>query len=235
MRFFIITFLFYSITAAAQPSESYMLNPVTDGYQSRYANSLIYFDNENVRIVMNFNNLEGNYYEFFAVVENKLDSAFVFEPLDIYAEMYADEDSLTAEPDIVYSADPDVQLEYINKEIEDLADDHSLHSGLSCLFSGVMLALSVAANEPPEPPLSTESEDDEFAYNMSILEDEKAFWENEVMRGTVIQPGKKTAGSFFIPASPGAEWVKVIIPVGDSEYIFNFRQSKIWIIDNQSF
>jgi hypothetical protein len=205
-----------------------MLTPVTDGYRPHYANSLVWFESVEVRIVMNFNNQAGDFFEFFAAIENKCDTAVAFEPLDVYAEIYTDEDSLAAEPEILYSVDPGEQLELIKKDIADLNRQKRMNEGLSCFFFAVSTAISIASNQPPDDSIfdDTAEAEDEYSYNASVLNQEKSFWENEVLRGSLILPGKKTAGSFFIPISPGAEWVKVIIPFGDSEYIFNFRQTK---------
>ena len=43
---------------------------------------------------------------------------------------------------------------------------------------------------------------------------------------TDLANGEKTAGLFYIPVKDDTEWFRVVIPVGNNEYVYNFRQHK---------
>jgi hypothetical protein len=229
MRFYFFIILSFTTAFGNQLTDNYTLTPVTEGNNFHFTNSLVWVEDNNAKTVLNFDDQAGNCFGFFTVIENKCDSAISFEPLDIYAEVYNDENGLTEEPELLYSIDPDEQVELIDKDIKSLKSNKELKDGLNCFLAGLSVAVAAASNEVPDGYIMDDivAEEDEYTYNKYDLEQEKIYWETEVLRSSLILPAKKAAGYFYIPISPEAKWIKVIIPFGETEYVFNFRQTKI--------
>jgi|GEM_PF-1677393 len=235
MKFFISFILAVSAAYAGSNNFEYTLSPVSDGYISRYTNSLTIVKDYNAFTILNYDEQAGSYFEFFISIKNECDSAVAFDPLDIYTESFTNEENLTEKPEVLYSVDPAEQLKLIDKDIADLKKQKNLNQGMSCLFAGVSVVAGTVSGSNSEADNVMESnsmlqdiidEEDEFEYNKFSLEQEKQFWQTEVLQNSLIRPGKKTAGYFFVPISSEAKWVQVVIPLGEKEYVFNFRQNK---------
>jgi hypothetical protein len=232
MKFFISFILALSVTYAGNNNKEFTLSPVSDGYISRYTNSLAIVKDENTLTILNYDEQAGSYFEFFVSVENKCDSSITFDPLDIYSESFKNENDLSEKPEVLYSVDPDEQIKLIEKDIAKLKKQKEFNQGLNCLFGSVTVVAGAVSGNSEEADEINESileniiaEEDDFEYNKFDLNQEKQFWQTEVLQSSLIRPGKKTAGYFFVPISPDAQWVQVVIPIGDKEYVFNFRQS----------
>jgi hypothetical protein len=233
MKFFLFILLTYTVTFGSS-QDQYTLTPVSEGKQ-RFTNSITIVEDDNARAFLNFDEQAGDYFEFFVVVENKCDSAVMFDPLEVYTESYKDENDLSEKPEVISSADPDEQLKYIDNDIVKLKKQNNLNEGMSCLFAGFTVAAGVASGQSADENIAQTgsilddivADEDEFEYNKYNLEQEKQFWQTEVLRSSLIRPGNKTAGYFFVPISSDARWVQVVVPLGEKEYVFNYRQNKI--------
>ena len=70
-------------------------------------------------------------------------------------------------------------------------------------------------------------ENQEIAFNneMAALNNEKGFWENDVLRITNIYPNQEIGRTFFMPIIQGAGIVKIVIRFNGASYEFLYNQT----------
>jgi hypothetical protein len=65
---------------------------------------------------------------------------------------------------------------------------------------------------------------DEARFEAQNLNELKQAWENNTIRKTTLETNYSMHGKVFFPATPGASYFKIFIPVDDQTLEFNFKQ-----------
>jgi len=65
-----------------------------------------------------------------------------------------------------------------------------------------------------------------FYRNVRSLNEQRIYWETEAFRKTDLQSGESIAGEVTFPLVKKSTFINIIVPVGEDEHIFKFRQKK---------
>ncbi len=191
----------------------------------------------NVEVLLQFKRQTHDYYEFYLSIKNLSDTAFIFNPNEIYSQPVHDKNKQYYNR--YYVVDPEQHLNKIDKEINQTVSNKRASDGLNTFVAFLDFATSIATigkkKTLEERHLEQENreyfarnvEDQEINYNNSLssLNNEKTYWENEILRTTKYNPGDKIGGVFIMPIIQVAEEVQVIIPVNGINYIFLYKQT----------
>ena len=181
-----------------------------------------------------------NKFAFYVEVENLTDKPVVFHPENIYCmQLNADKEPLqTGEPNMRYAIDPEVKIKQTKVELANNENRHSFNTGLNATFGLISIFAHVADDENNDKLGSVGNDVTNWSINQS---DENAFyqsrknqilsksefWEQEVLRKTTLYKNDRIGGLVFVPFNKDAEYIKLVVPIGDKQHAYLFRKVEI--------
>ena len=181
---------------------------------------------------------EEDLFLFYVEVENILEDKIVVHPAEIYLEVV--EERGNPNSDIAqrfFAVDPQREIAEINRMIK---EEESRHGGATAenIILGVFSVIADFASDIENKEVAVISDvfntgvnqvnEDTFHSDVEKeLAEVKAFWENEVLNKSVVEPGETVGGLVYLPFSRRAEVFKVVIPVCEQPQSYLFRQVQI--------
>jgi hypothetical protein len=59
------------------------------------------------------------------------------------------------------------------------------------------------------------------------LESRRKFWKNEVLNYSELKKDERVGGLVFIPVNPQVKYLRVVVPIGNADFQFYFKQVRI--------
>ncbi|WP_196886559.1 hypothetical protein [Aureivirga sp. CE67] len=175
---------------------------------------------------------------FFEVeITNQSDSTILIDPYDFYYTSYT-KDTLTL-IQFVHANDPELELLKIDKALSINSAKAKNNNSADLLNSTMHLAADVAELTSDKNMSRTkrslsnqkQSIDNKRVYfankNMS-LNDQRNFWENNLIRKTELPPGYTLKGLVVFKRSPKAKFYGFNFKIEDKTYEFDYTQEMIY-------
>ena len=133
--------------------------------------------------------------------------------------------------------DPEVEIEKIDKEINQTNSDQSLKTGIHVLESFANLAESIATigkNKTDEQieeenrtseDLQNSIDKDKTTYDekMYSLNEQKNYWGNDVLRKTTLRSNENISGYFHLHVNSNIFQFNLIIPIENDKFGFQYK------------
>lgn len=208
-----------------------------------YGREVIGKDDANGKVHISFSEVRDSRFIFLLTYENLTEKPVLLDPGEIYYEAFRD--SIPGKPDGLvmktYAVDPELTLAGIEEESNDLDASERTRLGVSAVVSTVDLVGSIVSigtkksakelrkeeREREERRRADENAQISYENNKIQLDNEKNYWMNDVLRKVTVFPGEKEGGFFHLPINRKADFIRLVIPVGEYSYSFDYRQYKV--------
>lgn len=196
-------------------------------------------ENGTAAVSFEFDGQSEDNFVFYIHVFNKSNEKIFVSPVNISAEMLNHDRAPLRDRDgsVVFALDPEKQIEKIEKEMARAESWHDVSTGFN-IFAAVVDVAATLSSDHRHKALKAGAE---IAYwgtkqaveteihkdNIRLMNRDREFWKNEVLRDSEIYPGEEIGGLVFIPKNNHAKYIRLNFQAGDSDYSFLFRQEKI--------
>ncbi|MGE5682384.1 MAG: hypothetical protein ACM34K_16065 [Bacillota bacterium] len=192
------------------------------------------------RVQLTFEDIQENNYVFYLEIKNKSEFKEVVDPAEIYLESYYPVDSeKTITLSRINACDPEKQIISIDKSINQTNSAENTRRGLSCLVSAVDFTSTVTKigkkrskeeieeenRERENRRIDNENAEAEYKEKNDRLNDNRSYWQNDTFRKTTLENGQNAGGYIHIPFWGSAKYLRIVIPVEKSKYIFRYKQT----------
>ncbi|MFZ1288706.1 MAG: hypothetical protein WAR79_01355 [Melioribacteraceae bacterium] len=166
-------------------------------------------------------------------VYNKSGEKILVDPKEAYFKVY-NEDREQINKEKYFALDPEKQISKLNEDIEDRETDHNVVTGLNIAFSLLSTIVDLADDEDNDVEEVAENvailvdnqvnEEISYSEDKKYFENNKDFWENDVLRITELDSEESVQGILLVPIFSYAKYVKLFIPLGNTVHIYKFKQ-----------
>lgn len=196
-------------------------------------------ENDAVSVSVEFDGQSENDFVFYVHIKNISDDTVLVTPRDIFIEaLKKDLSEVDKRFGIMLAADPEIQLTHINKEKESRKTMHGVTSSLNAAFALVSIIADLSDNNKygdghkviRNVTVWADNqirEEINYSESMKHLESQKEFWGNEVLRNTDLIKGEEVGGLVFVPFNPNVKYMRLIVPVGNTDFEFYYKQVKV--------
>lgn len=190
-------------------------------------------------VSVEFDGQSGNDFVFYVEIENRSDETLAINPRDIFAEaVKKDLKKIDERFQPLWATDPEMELGRINKEKEGRKTMHSVTTGLNAAFTLLSIIGTLSDKDTHHDGHKVVRdvvvwadnqvrEEIDYSESMKSLESQRKFWKNEVLNYTELKKDQRIGGLVFIPFNPQIKYLRFIIPIGNSDFEFYFKQVKI--------
>ena len=182
---------------------------------------------------LSFEDRTENEFILYLYAENKDEENFLLEPPKIFVKAY-DQHKNQIQLPIVHAVDPEEQIYFLSKNIEERENTHDVVTGLNIAFSllDTFIDLTDDDDNNAEEVLenivifSGNQIGEEIDHNNDIdyLKSQKAYWQNEVLRRTQLSKEENIGGIFYLPIIKEAKFIKIYVPLGKTTHTYKFEQ-----------
>ncbi|MHB1687085.1 MAG: hypothetical protein ACYCVH_06910 [Ignavibacteriaceae bacterium] len=233
--FIIIPALFYLYGCATIPV--YRINALEQQSDLYMGMETIRKGNNNAEVTLQFQSQSESNYVFFVKIKNTSNMQYIVEPKNIFSKSVTGEN--ISDSTNYYAVDPEQQIKQFDKEINSTTAQKQTNDGLNVLCTVLDLATDVATigkkrsdeeeeniqNERDKRQQGNIQQDNYYSNKISSLEDQKAYWMNNMLRTSILYPGDEISGYLYLPIIPKAEIIKVVVPVNGNGYNFLYKQT----------
>lgn len=196
-------------------------------------------ENDYVSVSVEFDGQSENDFVFYVHLKNLSEDTVLVTPRDIFIEaLNKDLSEVDKRFGIMWAADPEIELKQITKEKENRKTMHGITTGLNAAFALVSIIADLSDNNKygdghkvvRDVAVWADNQiREEIDYNESMkhLESQKEFWGNEVLRNTDLLKDDEVGGLVFLPFNPKVKYMRLVIPIGNTDFEFYFKQVKI--------
>ena len=186
-----------------------------------------------------FDKIENGQYLFDFHITNRSNMPILVDPANFYYCPY-DGSMNPLEPEKVAAIDPESELTYIDKELSKNEAQRRSQFGVSLMAIGADIAsgIIIASDDNPHndmvrmpiaegvhAAIAASAVDNEF--ETEDLNDLRQAWSSSTIRKTTLSSNYRMYGKVFFPASPGAAYIRLYVPVDDELIAFTFQQLQI--------
>ncbi len=233
----IISSLVLLFIIGCAPVPVYRLNSIEKNKDFYNGMETVMRNDSTARIMLRFDNQSQYNYAFYLSVTNNTSGDIVFDPKNIYSEKAEGSEEQSDEK--FFAINPEEKLRNIDHDINGTIAQKKTDDGINLFIGFLDLASTVATigKEKSDEEIQKQQETREDFYQtvnnenidfnnkMNSLKDEKVYWEERVLRITTLYSGDEIDGEVFLPIIPGADTVKIVVPVAGREYNFLFKQT----------
>ena len=227
---YLFTFIF--ISCASIPV--YRVNSLENSkYYLMGRETIIKKDND-INVILNFENQSGKELIFYLVVENNSLKSITIDPSKIYAEILDSPDASNSSKKI-YAVEPENELVRVDKEINQVNANKQTADGINFIVATLDLASSTAGifekkseeqinreySERMERKDNMERDEEEYNEDINKLNQNKKYWEDEVLRITTLKTEERIGGFFHLQIYPETDYFNLVIPIGHKEFKFH--------------
>ena len=180
---------------------------------------------------------DGDFWIFYVHLVNYSVLSAQFDPSACYLEYENRNLDLPDELKLrVYAINPEVEIQLLAQEKEDAQDRNSLDLGFNIVSAVVDIAANVFDGETGN---DIEIFEDLFHWSGNIsgnieqskmdseyFEESEMFWQNDILRKTIIQSGEETGGLVYFPIQKRTPEFSAIIPFGGTSNLFEITLAK---------
>jgi hypothetical protein len=238
--FALICFSFLQINCASAPV--YRLQSEENSDEWYYGRKVITKEDDLANVKLTFEDAADGNYTFYLDVQNTSDQKLTVDPANIYLETYKPQKD--QEPVVItriHALDPEGKILKINKEINSANSSESTRRGVSCFLSAVDLVGTVATvgekkskeeveeknRERENRQIADENAKNDYDNKLNDLNNKKDYWQNDALRKITLSPDQKAGGFITIPIANNALFLRVVVEINSSKYLFNYKQETL--------
>lgn len=196
-----------------------------------------------VKTILNYEEQVSRDFVFNLAVYNNSAAKVTIDPAMIYMEVLEENSEALPPEEIKKSSalNPEIQINLINKKIEETAANKQTSEGLNLFMDAADLAVHISeigkeksveeleddAAWHQNEAVRRESGNQDYINRMSGLDENKRYWMNDVLRITTLYPGEDIGGAVCIPWLKKATMFRLVIPVNGINYTFLYKQEKV--------
>lgn len=193
-------------------------------------------ENDEAVVSVEFDGQSENDFVYYVEIENHSDELLTINPGNILAEaVKKDLRSIDKRFGPMWAADPKSEIARISKEKEGRKTMHSVTTGLNAAFTLLSIIGTLADNDKRNDGRKVVHDvvvwadnqvREEIDYNESMksLESQREFWKNEVLNYTELKKDERVGGLVFIPFNPEIKYMRLIVPVNNTDFEFYYKQ-----------
>lgn len=195
---------------------------------------LIKLSENNIEVIVNFDQVEHGIASFDLSIANYTDQAVLIIPEDFYCSVTHRLD----EEKIIYAINPEEMILNCNKQIEKNYAQNQSEGRTELLFSLFDLAEDIHNNDKTDEEIDeqrADREDREVRYdknkekyiaNLNQLYNKRDFWQNEALRKTTLFPGHKLNGKVFFKIPTSSLMLQLFLPIEDRNLMLEYEKIK---------
>lgn len=216
--------------------EMFTFNPDREKVETE--NNIAFIDDEFVFSNIEFEEeAEGNFIFYFFVF-NKTEQSAQIDPSQIKMIAFDENKNPVKNiPDTYFALDPDLMIVELNNNIKNRETEHDVATGFNIITAIVNTAVDLSNDNGNELGEVLENafvfadkqihEEAAFSNDVEYLENQKAFWKNEVLPRAELNGNEDIGGLVFIPACSEAVYIKIIIPFEKTKHTYFFKKEKV--------
>lgn len=196
-------------------------------------------ESDEVIVSVEFDGQSDNDFVFYVEIKNLSGDSLIIDPRNVFAEaIKKDLAEIDKRFQPLWAADPEMEISRINKEKDGRRTVFTVTSGLNTAFT-LLSIVGTLADKGTRNNVHRVVRDfvvwadnqvrAEINYNESMksLESQRKFWKNEVLNYTELKKDQRIGGLVFIPFNPKVKYMRLIVPVGNTDFEFYYKQVKI--------
>lgn len=237
---FVLLFAFLQYNCGSMPV--YRLSPVNGKSVWDFGREVIGQEDYNGKVHLSFMEVKDGYFVFLINYENLTGHSVLLDPGKFYFEGFRDSIPKNSKGTLKHFAvDPELKLAGIEKSSNDLEASERTRLGFSFVSGAIDVVSSVASigkkrskeelekeeRLREERRIADENAKIDYENNVIKLDKAKDYWSNEVLRKVTVYNGEKVGGFFHLPVSRRSEFIRVIIPIEEHTYSFDYRQYEV--------
>lgn len=235
-KFKIIFFTSALLMFGCSSGEMFTFNPDREKVETE--NNIAFIEDEFMFSNIEFEEeAEGNFI-FYVFVFNKTEQSAQIDPSQIKMIAFDEHKNPVKNiPDTYFAIDPDLMIAELNNNIKNRETEHDVATGFNFITAIVSTAVDLSNDNGNELGEVLENaavfadkqihEEVEFSNDVKYLENQKAFWKNEVLPRAELSGNEDIGGLVFIPACPEAAYIKIIIPFEKTKHTYFFKKEKV--------
>lgn len=229
---FILLLIGYFAAGCSAPAV-FELATADEEFNFHHGRELVWREDSTATTLLNFENYDGSNFSFYTEITNNSNEPYEVDPSNFYVEVLTPEMPENARQIAVI--DPEKQIDAIDNGIADNEKSKDAAVGFNLIAGLFTAAVNIATDAPAEKVVDDIAYWGSSAYDESVrhdiekenLQDQKRYWQNEVMRKTTINPGEDFGGTFYVPVNRKAARIKLVMPLNNTIHEFIFEQRKI--------
>lgn len=233
-------FIFIFVTSCTTYYK-HTITPISENKFWHQGIECAYISEEDIEIVLYFNNVAENCMYFYLTVTNYDTSSILIEPGKITCFYHNDLETTAINENISYVVDPEQRINRIDNEIVKEEKDHEAKSAICCILMGFSVIADIAdafSNSEEEEYVDDDEggstvcatidlyvdENQNHNEKISSLNSEKNFYSAETLRKTTLFQDESVEGLMILPRNDQKKYLTVNIPIKSSIYQFKFHQ-----------
>lgn len=184
---------------------------------------------------LSFEYFDEQYAAFYLYIENDSDENIIIDPSNAYIESSIKVTSNGEDIITCMSIDPETRIEEIKVLMSNRDSEYGFATCMNCLFGTASFIYAATSDDEEETTSDAiddylenqEAENIDYEEDMIMFEDEKYFWENEILRLTTLKPKEKIGGLVYFRFDNRMINNKLILPVGNKIYKFRYKLEKV--------
>lgn len=222
------------LNACVGPSPITRLNPENEKFVWNYGQQYIEKTFDGVRVSMAFNRNEGEDLIFDVEITNNRNDSILVDPRSFYYR--AENQYGTMLQTYTKAVNPEDVLLEIDKNLA-RQDAQRSNQAIANLVSTTAETVAVVSSLDEDPEERHElyrsidynrnhrrAEAFETEQQVRSLQEERAFWENNVLRTTELAPGYYIKGKVFFKRNVNAYSYDFTVPAGGHDFVFHYKQ-----------
>lgn len=232
----ILSFLFLVSCVAPRPVSR--LTPHADKGHYKLGREYITLHNDNIYVIAAFDENREEDLVFDVIIMNRSDRTLEVDPANFYALVLENPsaDSSVQPPlqagdpeKVIMSIDRARAVEYAEKKTNAIWGVLEATAGV--VSTAAAVTSGAEAGDVAREAFSTMESvgyhvlvEEEIEDRIHLINDDKLYWKNDVLRKNTLKPGTAVEGFVYFPRSVDAEYFMMCYPVGDQLFQFVYRQ-----------
>ena len=218
----------------------YKLRSIDNNRDFYKGKEIVYSDGRDYSSNVSFEYQQSNHFVFYVEVNNLTDKPITFYPENIYCDQLNENKELinSPVPGRMFAINPEKQIDQLNSKLEDNENSHSLNTGLNATFALISVVahladddnhhkLSSVSNDITNWSINQANNNADYNYTKGEINSKTEFWKHKVLRKTTLYKKDKTGGLVFVPFNEDAQFIKLVLPIGNIEQIYTFKKIEI--------
>lgn len=226
------------LTFGCSSAEMFTFTPDKEKVETENETDIAFIEDEIIFSNIEFEEeSEGNFI-FYVFVYNKTEEPAQIDPSQIKMIAFDENKNPVKNiPDTYFAIDPHLMIGQLSEDIDNRETEHDVTTGFNIITAIVSTAVDLSNDNGNEVGKVLENaavfadkqihEEAAFSNDVEYLENQKAFWKNEVLPKKELSGNEDIGGLVFIPACPEAAYIKVIIPFEKTKHTYFFKKEKV--------
>ncbi len=232
----LLSFLFLLSCVAPRPVSR--LTPHADKGHYKLGREYITLQNDSIYVIAAFDENRQEDLIFDVIIMNRSDRTLELDPANFYALVLENPSADSSVQPPLRAADPEKVIMNIEKAraVEYAEKKTNAIWGVLEATAGVVSTAAAVASDADAGEVAWEAintmegvgyhlaVDQEIEDHLHLINDDKLYWKNDVLRRNTLKPGTVVEGFVYFPRSVDAEYYMMCYPLGDQLFQFVYRQ-----------